>query len=96
MEDFRKMYAATQAEEAKAAKARRPRKAKTVPKPRPADVSWTPSAIIGLAVSAIEAFRRSCRGCLEICWKKFGRGIGSSLMDWFGGVFGHVVGKVEL
>jgi hypothetical protein len=33
-------------------------------------------SMLGLVLSALEAFRRSCRGCLEVCWRSIGKGLG--------------------
>jgi len=89
---FRKMYAETQAAEAKAVTRRKERQARKVgftglmfrcpaegaqkqiaPLPE-SQLAFSPSAIFGLLLSAIEALRRSCRGCFEVCLKQLGGG----------------------
>jgi hypothetical protein len=75
VDDFRQMYAKTQAEEAAAASGRvedqaarrRLRKAQQqeLEAQRAADVSW--SAFVAGVISVLEAVRRSCKGCVEMC-----------------------------
>ncbi|CAD6576731.1 MAG: hypothetical protein TREMPRED_001759 [Tremellales sp. Tagirdzhanova-0007] len=82
VDEFRKMYAKTQNAEAEAARRRKERqtKRKQMPPPPIPHLTFSPSAIFGLLLSAVEAFRRSCRGCVEVCWKQLDRGpIGEAL-----------------
>ncbi|ORX37674.1 endoplasmic reticulum Oxidoreductin 1-domain-containing protein [Kockovaella imperatae] len=95
VEDFRKMYAVTQAEEARTSRNRKPRRPLPPPKKNLRDY-LSPSAVLGLVVSALEALRRSCRGCLELCWRKIVRGFGSDILQWFSDLFGQASAKVDL
>lgn len=73
VEDFRRIYAATQIEEAKAAaqleRDRQRELARKEAERRAKEWNLSPSmtAVVATVFSALEAVRRSCRGCVEVC-----------------------------
>lgn len=42
------------------------------------------STVFGIVVSTFEAFRRSCKGCLEVCLRTFGKGWVGQTLGWAG------------
>jgi len=40
--------------------------------------------MFGIVVSTFEAFRRSCKGCLEVCLRTFGKGWVGQTLGWAG------------
>jgi len=108
VEHFRQMYAETQIAEAEAAKleaskapapkSRKSGKARKASAPPEAhsDNQISFMSIFGVVLSAFEAFRRSCRGCLDICWRSLESGWLGEVMHWLRGVVGSVGGKGEL
>jgi ERO1-like protein alpha len=80
VDQFRKMYAETQAAESSAAAHRaettsrpRRRKARTLTPP-PERHLGVIGSVIGVIVSGAEAVRRSCVGCLDLCWRQLDKG----------------------
>jgi len=76
VEDFRQMYAKTQTEEAAAASVRAEEKAKRAAEraaEKKRQEQWFPdfhfswSAVFAALLSALEAVRRSCTGCVQVC-----------------------------
>jgi len=92
VDDFRQMYAATQAQEAEVAK----EKARMKKSAHAAYDSAISTTIIGLLISAYEGFRRGCQGCLEVCLNSLERSPLGQVLDWLRGALGQVVSKVDL
>jgi hypothetical protein len=74
------MYAETQAAESSAAVHRaettsRPRRRKSrTPPPPPERHLGVIGSVIGVILSGAEAVRRSCVGCLDLCWRQLEKG----------------------
>lgn len=58
--------------------------------------AWSVSTIIGVVLSALEALRRSCRGCLDICWRSLAKGWVGTALARVAEVLGVGSGRVEL
>ncbi|WWC92854.1 uncharacterized protein L201_007815 [Kwoniella dendrophila CBS 6074] len=97
VEEFRKIYAATQEEEVNEAKKKaKVKNAKdklnqTISQPIKKVEETSFSTIIAIILSAFEGFRRSCKGCIDTLQSNTLNEIIDQIRNWFGGF-----GKSEL
>ncbi|TXT12971.1 hypothetical protein VHUM_01372 [Vanrija humicola] len=98
VEDFRQIYAATQAAEAEVARQRRAEEEEARRAAERSSLSYylSPSAIFATILSILEAIRRSCRGCVEFCVRSLQTGPVANVLNAIRQAIGGDGVKTEL
>ncbi|RXK36590.1 endoplasmic oxidoreductin 1 [Tremella mesenterica] len=108
VENFRKMYAQAQSSESStnaesqptSKRRRKPKKVESSTMAETSSRTISASATLGLVVSALETFRRGCKGCLEVCWRQLEKGRMGHLVEivkrWAEERVPGIMGRVEL
>nr|XP_031858427.1 uncharacterized protein CI109_006190 [Kwoniella shandongensis]KAA5525499.1 hypothetical protein CI109_006190 [Kwoniella shandongensis] len=100
VESFRKIYASTQLEEEELSKRRKSKldKAKSLSQNTTTKATTSLTTSLSVVLTTLEGLRRSCRGCLEFCWKSLEGGRFAQLLGtvwgWFGSVGEGVRGEL--